>query len=322
MSNTAPRHQGFKWQLLSTVSAFAMFSLLSGAQAQDGSSSLVDGAHIWAEIGGQLTDYASNPTTVFNDPTTPGSAIFIGPSGGWDGDAKFSFQPANSNWIFSAKVRYGRSNPKNFAAVGTTTPATTDSTQRYYSGFVSHKESHSMIDFTVGQDVGLGMFGQNGSSVVSFGVRFAQFQTRTDIGYYTGTQSSTSFSENARITRAFTGVGPMIAWDASAPLGGDFNSQLSIDWGADASVLFGKQKMTLSAAYSTGPNYTATRRKSATVPSVGGYLALSWHGGEGTKISLGYRADEYFKALDGGFDTAAKIDRAFYGPFIKIGISN
>ena len=36
----------------------------------------------------------------------------------------------------------------------------------YYSGFISHKESHAMIDFTVGQDVGLGMFGQQGSSIL------------------------------------------------------------------------------------------------------------------------------------------------------------
>ncbi|HSZ74760.1 MAG TPA: Lpg1974 family pore-forming outer membrane protein [Rhizomicrobium sp.] len=348
------KHNIGRWQWLGTASAIAMLASISGAAADD-PTSMMDGAHIWADIGGQLTDYASNPTTVFNDPTTPGNAIFIGPSGGWDGFGKFSFQPADSNWIFSLGLRYGRTNPKNFAGYGTlgTTGAggegaadiahahaqhravrhaavhaaatgTADSPNYvYYSGFISHKESHAMIDFTVGQDVGLGMFGQEGSSILSLGVRFAQFQARTDIGYYTGTASSTSFSEHARISRSFNGVGPMIGWDASAPLGGDFNSQLSIDWGADASLLFGKQKTQLQATFSTGAAYPPVERhKSVTVPSIGGYLALSWHGFEGTKISLGYRADDYFGVLDGGFDTEHKIDRAFYGPFIKIGISD
>jgi Legionella pneumophila major outer membrane protein precursor len=321
-STAASQRRDFKWQLLASVSAFAMLASLSGAQAQDAPPPSSDDSHIWVELGGQLTDFATDSTTFFNDPTTPGSAQLIGPSGGWDADAKFSFQPADSDWIFSVAARYGRTNPKNFFGSGTVVPATTDSTQRYYTGFVSHKESHAIIDFTVGKDFGLGMFGQKGSSIFSLGVRFAQFQARTDIGYYTGTISSTSFAENAHISRSFNGVGPVIAWDASAPLSGDFNSQLSIDWGANASVLFGKQKVSLSATYSPGTPYSVSRHNSVTVPSVGGYLALSWHGGEGTKISLGYRADEYFNALDGGFDTAAKINRAFYGPFIKIGISD
>jgi hypothetical protein len=354
---TAPQSAGFKWQLLSTVSAMAMLAAVSVSPAQADPMSLGDGAHIWFDIGGQLTDYASNPTTVFNDPTTPGSAIFIGPSGGWDTDAKFSFEPAGSDLIFSAKLRYGRTNPKNFVGYGTlgttggggegavaaalahghahhafgrhaagvhaaATGTGTGPNYIYYSGFLSHKEDHAIVDFTVGKDFGLGMFGHDGNSIFSIGVRYAQFNARTDIGYYTGTISSTSFSEKARLTRSFNGIGPVIAWDASAPLGGDFSSELSVDWGLDASMLFGKQKMTLAASYSTGPNYTATRRKTTTVPSVGGYLALSWHGGEGTKVSLGYRADDYFKVLDGGFDTANKIDRAFYGPFIKVGISD
>ena len=40
------------------------------------------------------------------------------------------------------------------------------------------RESHAILDFQAGKDVGFGLFGAHGSSVVSAGVRFAQFTTR------------------------------------------------------------------------------------------------------------------------------------------------
>ena len=40
-------------------------------------------------------------------------------------------------------------------------------------------ESHAILDFTAGKDVGLGMFGRDSTSTLSLGVRFAQFASKS-----------------------------------------------------------------------------------------------------------------------------------------------
>jgi hypothetical protein len=39
-----------------------------------------------------------------------------------------------------------------------------------------------------------------------------------------------------------------------------------------------------------------------------------------SEISLGYRADFFFGAVDGGLSTPEKETRGFYGPFAKISV--
>ena len=36
------------------------------------------------------------------------------------------------------------------------------------------------------------------------------------------------------------------------------------------------------------------------------------------KVSLGYRADTFFGAMDGGQETAKKENRGFYGPYLNV----
>jgi hypothetical protein len=36
------------------------------------------------------------------------------------------------------------------------------------------------------------------------------------------------------------------------------------------------------------------------------------------KISIGYRADIFLNAMDGGWDTAKKENRSFMGPFASV----
>ena len=43
------------------------------------------------------------------------------------------------------------------------------------------RESHLVVDFRAGKDVGLGLFGAKGMSVFSAGVRFAQFTSGSDV---------------------------------------------------------------------------------------------------------------------------------------------
>jgi hypothetical protein len=52
---------------------------------------------------------------------------------------------------------------------------------------------------------------------------------------------------------------------------------------------------------------------------VGGFAGVSFRYSR-AKLSLGYRADFFFGAMDGGIDTRATYDRNFYGPFATISI--
>jgi hypothetical protein len=55
------------------------------------------------------------------------------------------------------------------------------------------------------------------------------------------------------------------------------------------------------------------------VPNVGGFIgaSLRW---SNAKVSLGYRGDFFFGAMDGGVDTRVSKDRDFYGPFASIAV--
>ena len=203
----------------------------------------------------------------------------------------------------------------------------------------------------------MGVFGTGGSSVVNLGVRFAQFSAKSDIAmksnpdwhfsnkYYAGFkipkyQPYHSNAASLRATRSFRGVGPSLSWNASAPFAGNpKDGELSVDWGLNAALLFGRQRAKIhhqttgsyhpKGKYTTAPHaiYNVTyhgpatpdhtRSRNVTVPNVGGTLGLSYRM-EDFKVSLGYRADMFFGAVDGGIDTAKKENRGFYGPFASI----
>ena len=122
------------------------------------------------------------------------------------------------------------------------------------------------MDFQAGEDVGLGLFGRQGTSVFSVGVRFAQFtsnmqsnlKARPDFAQVElhvptpghpnnhGTLDGHHYHQyiaTAVSDRSFSGIGPSLSWNASAPvLGSTESGQLSLDWGANAALLFGRQK--------------------------------------------------------------------------------
>ncbi|HUJ04303.1 MAG TPA: hypothetical protein VLW75_11735, partial [Rhizomicrobium sp.] len=62
-----------------------------------------------------------------------------------------------------------------------------------------------------------------------------------------------------------------------------------------------------------------SRSKDVTVPNLGGFAAVSWRYAD-AKISVGYKADFFFNAIDGGIDTRKEENRAFYGPFASISV--
>ncbi len=220
------------------------------------------------------------------------------------------------------------------------------------------------MDFQAGKDVGLGLFGRQGTSVFSVGVRFAQFtsnmqsnlKARPDFaqvelhvptpghpnnhgtlyGHHYHQYIATAVSD-----RSLSGIGPSLSWNASAPvLGSTESGQLSLDWGANAAILFGRQKARVqhqtTAQYFASafaydkypapagagyhhPLVTRQRAHTLVVPNAGGFASISYHV-EDFRIAVGYRGDFFFGAMDTGFDAAKKSTIGFYGPFATVSI--
>ena len=55
------------------------------------------------------------------------------------------------------------------------------------------------------------------------------------------------------------------------------------------------------------------------VPNIGGFAGISWRLPT-AKVSIGYRADFFFNAIDGGIAARKSENRGFYGPFASISI--
>jgi iron complex outermembrane receptor protein len=192
------------WKLLTGASALALTAYVTStavANAEDASQ-----PQIWIELGGQLSrlnDGQEIFTPAFpNSPSrpsifSPSQKFETSPLYSIDEEGKLSFQPENSDWVFSAAIRYGRSASNNHVSQQTS-PKTFHFQRHYYGKTFSYSnipvaerfadtqsstsERHLILDFEAGKDVGLGMFGlKYGSSVLNIGVRFAQFRSRTNI---------------------------------------------------------------------------------------------------------------------------------------------
>lgn len=335
-------------RLLATVSAVALlgFANAGGALANEPGKPVIE-----LEISGQLDQLADKQTRWIPDfmsgPNTgPLSGMFQDvqkmPRFGYDGDAGISFRPGDDGWVFSASVRMGRARQP-----GSASKLAHIRRQIWIPGYPSHygvlsheTESHLFVDFSVGKDVGLGI--ADAQSTVSVGVRFANMRSRSDVqissNFAPSFYGSATNDPDTRIKRKFHGWGPRVAWDGSAPLAGTLeDGQLGVDWGLNAALLFGrqtdKQKTDgfyrqhyvnwASYSYVTHTqtvHSTNLRRKSVIVPALGAYLAASYRF-TNAKVSLGYRADWYFDALDGGVAASQKVDRGFYGPYAGVTIS-
>jgi len=313
-----------------------------------------------------------SPPEKFEGPPLYGIGEFAG----------LTFRPENSDWIFSASIQYGRAisdrhvHQQTYPAYGSFPSAFINQHQkpraaRFVDTQARNTENYGIIDFSAGKDVGLGLLGhKDASSTLNLGVRFAQFRSKSNVTvgmdpdwrfqprYHIYTSSGILYSYKFIIQpyhsylghlvadRSFHGVGPSLSWKASVPFAGETDrGQLSIDWGVNAAMLFGRQKTrtqhSMTARYNDGGlgygfgtghlkqgnlitiSHTApaaqTRSRNVTVPNVGGFVGLSYNYAD-AKISFGYKADFFFNAIDGGIDAAKKEDRAFYGPYASISI--
>jgi len=351
LRNVAPGK--FRRQLLTSVSAFAL--LVSNCGTHAAYAEDADRPIIWLDLGGAFDQMSRGETSwlppnltppISNPPPEPFGRV---PSVGYDLDAAISFQPDNSNWIYSASIRYGRAKlgPKQ----------NHDQTYVLKTEGISHKyvltnydfanatqqshSSHAVLDFSIGRDVGIGAF-NDGRSTIHFGVRVAQLNEKSDadlIAFISApakySPSEVSHTAEANITRNFAGAGPAVSWDGETPLLGSLKDGISLDWGANAAILFGRQKAhialhTRDAQYYKPSGVLATRvlshstatpirDKTVIVPDVGGLVGISYRRSN-AKVSLGYRADFFFGAIDGGLAASQKDTRGFYGPFANISI--
>ena len=135
------------------------------------------------------------------------------------------------------------------------------------------------------------------------------------------------------LARSFRGVGPALSWNGSAAVAGNLQEgAVTVDWGVNAALLFGKQRAHVqhqesgnkvhftyyTQVYHNPPTGHVANR-SVTVPNVGGSVGLSWRV-QDFKVSLGYRADFFFGAIDGGIDARKNEPLGFKGPFASISV--
>ncbi len=316
----AREHANLRHALLGGASAFAMLMVVTGQALAD------DQNHFTFELGGQYGIESGDSTDWFVPAGGEGGTLGgvtadtfrIKPSHSWNIDGAIKLRPADSDLIFRLGLQYGRTANKHKNVFLSYYPSYYGGTA-YYTAFVGHREEHTKVDFQVGKDFGLGMFGNNsGTSIFSVGIRYAQFNARTNIDFYTSTKYFATTGA-ARLTRSFVGVGPMISWEASAPISDD---GFAIDWGAEVAVLFGRQKTRLAVVYNDGYSYSTERHRNVTVPEVGGFMGLSWTCPDApAKVTFGYKVDALFNLYDGGFQTARDSSRITHGPFLKVGVN-
>ncbi len=367
-----PKRRAIRWQLLSTVSALALFASAYAAGEAEAADNDIDRPTVWVELGGQMEHVsgqgdpftpgflAANPNSPVLQPTTPLQAqrpvAFS-----FAEDGKISLQSEGSDWVFSVAVNYGRSS--NFRNVDHQTKRAFDvhiyptnpyltTVENFADTQVHRRESHAILDFLAGKDVGLGLFGREGSSTLSFGIRFAQFvskatfdvRARPDLhvnylsfgtvkvpNKYFHTYHATGYA-----SRSFHGIGPSLSWNGSMPFAGNSqDGEITFDWGANLALLFGRQKTRvrqhesghykgsgiLNVQYQSVYQHSGghSNVRSIVVPNVGSFAGISILYSD-VKLSLGYRADFFFGAVDGGIDTRKSETLGFYGPFASVSV--
>lgn len=364
---SAPRLRG---RLLSTVSCLTLLVGAWGAGPSFAAEQTDDRPTVWIELGAQIEKirgagdsysppFASEVTAAgLESPVDPQRAL--GQSLG--GEGTLTFQPEGSSWKFAASVRYGRANGgsnKHEQTAGGPRPVVVGTYHGYFTPAhgtatfsetrVKNSASNFVLDFQAGRDLGLGLFGAGSEGSLNVGVRFAQFvsKQRVDMNaapdfYFPTNPIKYAYHRHAyqvtsQIDRSFHGIGPSISWNGFAPVVGDpSNADFTVDWGLNAAVLFGRQKVAghhqSTVDYYKGKVFqynshishfersgNPNRSRAVISPNVGGFLGASLRF-PNAKLSLGYRADFFFGAMDDGVDARNTENLGFHGPFATISI--
>jgi hypothetical protein len=190
-----------------------------------------------------------------------------------------------------------------------------------------------VVDFSAGKDVGIGLFRSTGS--VALGVRIAQFNQMGDdmvsSAPYKIFPRQRLYFQTDHFERRTSAWGPSVSWNGAIPLTEGGDSKLSVEWGALGALLFGKQKVSghnkSREFYHSGPrtgeidfpSVSIERRKNALIPNLEGSAALSFSL-PAAKVTIGYRADAFWNAVDGGIEVHKSKGQFLHGPFATISI--
>jgi hypothetical protein len=220
-------------------------------------------------------------------------------------------------------------------------------------------EHHLIVDFQAGRDLGLGLLGgkstvdagirfaqftsKSSAQITADTGPHWQYKYRTTFAgqpanIHLPSESWDIYHARMAISRNFHGVGPSLAFKTSVALAGNTQAgQLGLDLGVNGAILFGRQHtqghhqtyddepysphrynfVPLTSVYHH--HYDPSRSRSVTVPNLGGFAALSVNYAD-AKISLGYRADFFFGAMDGGIDAPQSANRNFFGPYASLSV--
>jgi len=294
----------------------------------------------------------------------------LGRSRGAEGS--ISFEPKGSGWIFTVSANYARSHStrkvhQQKQIFGLPVRKTLqDANTAFYNGTITpvftgyadqstdNREAHTIVDFQVGRDIGVGLLGRYTDSTISFGARYAQLNTKsqseahdapdaffdhsTRPGYVIHPKYYVQIHNHASAALAnryanLRAIGPSISMSNTTAINGDpADGQIAVDWGVNAAVLFGRQQTRVShqstVQYLDGYHgikniaaapITHTRARHVTIPNLGGFAALSYRF-TNAKLSLGYRGDFFFGAMDRGLDTRHSVTTGYHGPFATISI--
>ncbi len=340
------------------------------------------------EVGGQVerSDAPYEPpapdiAAAFSDTLLPKDLFNRDLDTGDSRSLKLTWRPQGSPWSVSAGLRYGKTNndTAHFQAEEEGDGgcafggpyAYLCPIYEYYYGFspyfysttwadasVRSAEEHTIVDFAVGRDVGLGGVSK---STVSAALRYGEFKSDSK-GEFRGVPSwyvpdgwlpfagpakypatGDFYAADIREHREFKGVGPVISWDAAKSLWeSDRAGHVDVDWSIGAGVLFGKQKTQVTGTQAhaqfvgdyvqfryASPNDfddpavtplgIEPRSKSVSVPVVDVSLGLSYEV-QRIKLSTGYRWERYYDALDGGYSETKKYDRTIDGPYFRLSV--
>ena len=295
-----------RWKLLTSASIAALVVSANGIGHAWAADSDGDRPLVWVELGGQL-EQLSDSNEALSPPfmasiTQPSLLKALNvqkpPAYAISEDAKITFQPENSDWLFSAGVQYARFGAKRHHHQQTANKLVYEhfhlnppfsakyigpkyyypsKNVRFADGVANSSDRQLILDFQAGKDVGLGLFGGQSSSVLSAGVRIAQFTSKSDVRlsampdlqYPTASITSKyelfafnnahirfhNYAATASAERDFRGLGPSLSWNASTPIAGNVqDGEITLDFGLNAAVLFGRQRAkghhrTVSKAY-------------------------------------------------------------------------
>ena len=145
------------------------------------------------------------------------------------------------------------------------------------------------------------------------GLRYAAWNNTVDTFW-----AGAPIPVNGPIHHNFRGLGPMVKFDASTPVGSGTGS---IDYGASASVLFGRLR-----TYSNNPAYVCTgcSTRGSTGYSLGGHVGYAFDVTPSARAVVGWQAEYWgnvnVAVTDTTFlgDDSGKSGHLVTGPFVKI----